>query len=233
MSGKDIRVRSSAGGEFDCYTATPAGDGKVPAIVLACAITGVDDDLRAIADEFAAHGYLAMAPDLFWRTIPGPLPRDHAGLVPRGQPRDEKITTGEADMADTLTELRKYPQFNGHAVAMGFCYGGPYAILSPKRLGYDGGVSCHGTRMLDYIHELEGVSKPVCIMWGDRDHAAPPEVLDAFRAVPARIKNVEVHVFPGVDHGYTMPGYTKGFHQQSRDFSMRRALSMLDGLRGQ
>ena len=34
---------------------------------------------------------------------------------------------------------------------MGFCYGGPYAILGPKRLGYAAGISCHGTQMLDYI----------------------------------------------------------------------------------
>ena len=120
MPGKDIRIRASGGGEFECYAVTPTVSGKVPAIVLACAINGVDGDVRAMADEFAAHGYLAMAPDLFWRTVPGPLVRGDARLAERGQPRDEKIRTGEADMADTLAELRKSPQFNGRAVAMGF-----------------------------------------------------------------------------------------------------------------
>ena len=80
---------------------------------------------------------------------------------------------------------------------MGFCYGGPYAILGPKRLGYDAGISCHGTQMLDYIKELDGVTEPVCIIWGDQDHRAPKEVLDAYRPVPARMKNVELHIFPG------------------------------------
>ena len=74
-------------------------------------------------------------------------------------------------MADTLAELRKLPQFNGRAATMGFCYGGPYAILGPKRLGYAAGISCHGTQMLDYIKELDGVTEPVCIIWGDQDHA--------------------------------------------------------------
>ena len=69
---------------------------------------------------------------------------------------------------------------------MGFCYGGPYAILGPKRLGYDAGISCHGTRMLDFIDELNGVTAPVCIIWGDQDHAAPAEVLDAYRAGAGR-----------------------------------------------
>src|SRR5438034_69760 len=79
----------------------------------------------------------------------------------------------------------KLPQFNGHAAAMGFCYGGPYAILGPKRLGYAAGISCHGSQMLDYIHELDGVGAPVCIIWGDQDHRAPAEVLNAYRAVPS------------------------------------------------
>ena len=102
MPSKDIKIRSSAGGEFDCYLATPAGAGKVPAIVLASAVHGVDEDVRALADQFAAHGTIAAAPDLFWRTVPGPLARDDDRTKSRSQPRLEKIRTGEADMADTL-----------------------------------------------------------------------------------------------------------------------------------
>jgi carboxymethylenebutenolidase len=116
---------------------------------------------------------------------------------------------------------------------MGFCYGGPYAILGPKRLGYDAGISCHGTRMLDFIGELDGVTAPVCIMCGDQDHAAPAEVLAAYRAVPARMPNAEVQIFPGVLHGYMMPGNAKAFSAPTRAFSMGRALAILEALRGE
>lgn len=232
MLSKTIRIRATAGAEFDCYLATPDTTEKAPAIVLAAAVHGVDKDIRAIADEFAANGYIAAAPDLFWRTIPGPLGRDDERTKERSQPRLERIKTGEADMRDTLAEVRKLPQSNGRAAAMGFCYGGPYAIIGPKRLGYDAGVSCHGTQLLDYIQELDGVTQPVCIIWGDQDHQAPPPVLDAYRAVPQRMKNVEVHIFPGVQHGYMMRENPKAFDQQTRDFSMAKALAILDGLRG-
>ena len=233
MPNKNVKIRSREGGEFDCYIATPGPGGKVPAIVLASAVHGVDQDMRAIADEFAAHGYIAAAPDLFWRSIPGPLARDDDRTKQRSQPRLERIRTGEADMADTLAEVRKQPQFNGRAAAMGFCYGGPYAILGPKRLGYDAGISCHGTQMLDFLKELDGVVQPVCIIWGDQDHAAPPEVQKAYRGVPSRMKNVEVHIIPGVLHGYMMRGNAKAFHQATYDFSMTRALAILSGLRGE
>src|SRR5467141_1764614 len=232
MLKKDTKIRSSEGPEFNCYVVTPEKEQKVPAVVLASAIHGVDKDLRGIADEFASHGYIAAAPDLFWRTVPGPLVRDDPRSTPRGQPRLEKIKTGERDLADVLPVLRKQPLFNGCAAVIGFCYGGPYAILGPKRLGYDAGISCHGSQMLDYIGELEGLARTVCIIWGDEDHQAPAEVLAAYRGAASRMKNLELHVFPGVLHGYMMPDNAKAFDRKTRDFSMARALAILEGLRG-
>ncbi len=230
MLKKDIKVRSSEGAEFDCYLVTPRTEKKVPAIVLASAIFGVDKDLRGIADDFASRGYIAAAPDLFWRSVPGPLVREDPRTAPRGQPRLEKIKAGERDLADVLAVLREQPLFNGRAAVIGFCYGGPYAILGPKRLGYDAGVSCHGSQMLDFIKELEGVRQPVCIIWGDQDHVAPANVLEAYRGVPARMKIVAVHIFPGVQHGYMMRGAPKAFDQKMYDFSMGRAVAILEGL---
>jgi carboxymethylenebutenolidase len=230
MPGQTIRI-SARDGAFDCYLATPASDAPTSAVVLASAIHGVDADIRAIADEFALAGFIAAAPDLFWRTIPGPLPREDKRAAERAQPRLPRIEAGEADMADTLAHLRGLPNFNGGAAAMGFCYGGPYAILGPKRLGYTAGISCHGTQLLDYIGELEGVTAPLCILWGDQDHVAPAAVLDAYRAVPPRMPNVEVHIFPGVQHGYMMPGHAGAFDAKARTFSMLRALNLLEGLK--
>ena len=89
-------------------------------------------------------------------------------------------------MTDTLAYLRTIGGFNGQAMAMGFCYGGPYAILGPKRLGYAAGISCHGTQMLDFAEELEGVDRPVCVIWGDRDHLAPVEVVEAYELAIGR-----------------------------------------------
>src|SRR5829696_5697445 len=233
MSGTTIKIRATEGGEFDCYLATPAGGDMAPAVVLACAIHGVDADIRQIADEFAAAGFIAAAPDLFWRTVPGPLGHDDRRAQERSQPRREKIETNERDLVDTLTYLRTLPQCNGRAATMGFCYGGPFAILGPKRLGYEAGISCHGTQLGDYIKELEGVTQPVCIIWGDLDHAAPPEVQQAYREVDARMPNVEVHIFPGVQHGYMMPGNPKAYSAETREFTMSRTLAILKGLRSE
>jgi len=231
MLGKNVKVQSSEGGEFDCYLVIPHVSGRVPAVVLASAVHGVDADITGIADELAAHGFIAAAPDLFWRTIPGPLSHDDDRTKQRSQPRLQRIKHGESDMQDVLSHLYKLPQFNGHAAVMGFCYGGPYAIIGPKRLGYAAGISCHGTQMLDYIDELDGATAPICILWGDRDHRAPQEVLDAYRQASSKLANLDVHVFPGVQHGYMMAGMSKAFDQRARNFSMRHAVEILQSLR--
>src|SRR5688572_7376627 len=144
MKSKDIRIKAADGKEFDLHIVAPEGNARVPAIVLTSAIHGVDDDLKAIAAEFAAKGYLAAAPDLFSRSVPGPLPHDDPKARPRGQPRLEKIKEGEQDLVAVRAALAKEPQWNGRVAVIGFCYGGPYTIIGPKRLGYDAGIACHG-----------------------------------------------------------------------------------------
>ena len=235
MPGKTIQIHGRADSDFDCYLPMPDARGPMPAVVLASAIHGVDRDLRNLADEFAAHGFIAAVPICSGARSPSLSPvvaADSELTTQRGQPRAEKIKTGEADMADTLAGLQALAEFNGRAAVMGFCYGGPYAILGPKRLGYAAGISCHGTRLQDYIGDLDGVTTPVCIIWGDDDNQAPPEVLDAFRAVPPRMSNVELHIFPGIKHAYMMPDAGAAFSKTTREFSMARALAILDGLRG-
>lgn len=227
---QDIRIRSSAGGAFDCYLVTPDKQQAVPAVVLASAIHGVDEDLRAIADEFASHGYIAAAPDLFWTSVPGALARNDPRSTPRGQPRLEKLKAGERDLVDVLAMLGDERLFNGRAALIGFCYGGPYAILGPQRLGYDAGISCHGTQMLDFLGDLEGIRKPVRIIWGDEDSVAPVAVLEAYRAAAARMSSVEVHVLPGVKHGYMMRGGGTAFDEKAYGFSMGHALQILGSL---
>jgi carboxymethylenebutenolidase len=133
-------------------------------------------------------------------------------------------------LIDTLRHLGTLPQFNGQAAVMGFCYGGPYAILGPKRLGYAAGICCHGSQMLDYLHELVGVREQVCLIWGDDDDRAPVEVLEAYRNLAASMENVEVHIFPRVRHGYMMRG-SPSFDRATHDFSIKRTREMLEGLK--
>ena len=149
MAGSTVKVPSSSGGAFDCYLALPASPAKTPPAP-SCSPAPSSASTRICAPSPTSSPRMATSPPR--PTCSGARCPDRSRTRtprtrPRGQPRLEKIKTGEADMADTLKHVRTLPQHNGRAVAMGFCYGGPYAILGPKRLGYDAGVSCHGSQM--------------------------------------------------------------------------------------
>jgi carboxymethylenebutenolidase len=225
-----VKIGSRDGGQFDCYLALPESRDRAPSLVLASAIHGVDADLRSLADEFASYGFIAAAPDLFWRSVPGPLSHGDPRAAQRARPRPEKIAAGETDLEDTLTFLRSLPNFGGRAAVMGLCYGGPYALIGPKRLGYSAGISCHGTNMLDYIGEADGLARPVSLLWGDQDEQAPPAVLKAYAELKRATSSISMRVFAGVRHGYMMRGNPSAFDLAARDASVATARAVLDKL---
>lgn len=230
MAGQMVAILSRQGRTFDAYLALPAGTAKTAAIVLCSSIHGIDGDHRAIADRFAGKGYIGLAPDLFWRTIPGALARDDPRSRERGEPREERIRTGEADLGDALSYLKTLTAFNGKAATMGFCYGGPYAIIAPKRLGYAAGISCHGSEMGNYAHELEGTTKPIAVFVGDADHASPPEVRATFAEASRKMANLEQHVLHGIKHGYMLRG-SASYDQAQHENTMARVLDIMASLK--
>ena len=145
MPGKTIKIRSTEGGEFDCYLAharrptTRCRPWCWPAPCTASTRTSASSPTNSPATASSRR-----RPTCSGARCRGRSATTTSAPQERSQPRLEKIKTGERDMADTLAHLRTLPQFNGRAATMGFCYGGPYAILGPKRLGYAAGISCHG-----------------------------------------------------------------------------------------
>ena len=232
MAGTDIKIKSSEGGEFDCYLATPESSSG-PAVIVVAAVNGVSQDIRDLTDDLAAKGYVAAAPDMFWRTDPGYIERTEEGqkrIRARSQPRAEVIETGVRDIADMRDFLKARTECNGKVAAIGFCYGGPYAILGPTRLGLDAGGSYHGTNFGDYADEMRKTTTPVLVHWGDEDHAAPPEVLDLYRGIDAEMDNLELHIFPGIKHGYMMAS-AEPYDADAFNYSWDSTLKMLDGLK--
>lgn len=233
MTGTDIKVKSSEGSEFDCYLATPDG-GRGPGVIVVAAVDGVSPDIRALTDDLAAHGFVAAAPDMFWRTDPGHIVRTEEGqkrIKARSQPRAEIIETGVRDVGDVAEFLSGRNECNGKIGAIGFCYGGPYAILGQTRFGLDAGCSYHGTNLGNYTGDLKKASNPLLIHWGDEDHAAPPELVEEYRGYDAEMDNMALHIFPGVKHGYMMAA-AAAYDADAFKYSWDQTLKIFDGLKG-
>jgi len=66
----DITIKTSDGGSMGAYQATPAS-GKGPGLVVIQEIFGINPWIRSVCDRYAQQGFVAVAPDLFWRIKPG------------------------------------------------------------------------------------------------------------------------------------------------------------------
>ena len=225
MPGQDIKIAASEGGQIDTYLSLP-GSGPAPAVIIVPHVFGVDPDTRKGADDLAARGFVVAAFDPFWRGDSGPLPRTEDGqtrAAARAQPRGELIEQGVQDLADVMADLKSRPECNGRIAVIGLCYGGPYAILGPARLGCDAGLSFHGTKVEDYLDDLDKVHVPLSLHWGDQDHAAPPEALERIQAATRDMQNVDITIYPGVLHGYSSPSSEKAWNPEAAEDSWRRA----------
>ena len=230
----DIRIAASGGGEFDCYLTLP-NSGPGPALIIMSSVYGIDKDVRAAADQLAAQGFVAAAPDLFWRGDSGPMPRTEEGVRrarERATDRENLIEQGVQDLADLMAELKRLPECNGRIAVVGLCYGGPYALLGPARLGCDAGFSFHGTGVENYLDALSDLGDtPIRLHWGDEDRVCPPDTLARIRAATEGMANVEITIYPGVHHGYTSPSNAKSWDEEAAENSWASALFVLDGLR--
>lgn len=231
MTGQHISISSSSGGQFDCYLATST-TGAGAGVVIMPSIFGVDKDVENDIDMLAAKGYFAASPDPFWRGDNGPKPRTEAGMQQaraRAQNRSDLMEWGVQDLADVIRQFEQHDGFNGKVAVIGLCYGGPFAILGPARLGCAAGISFHGTKVEDFIDELDDVHVPLTLHWGDDDHAAPMPVIDQFKTQADSRDNVNLSIYPGVQHGYTARSST-AWHDDAATHSWNSAFAILSTL---
>lgn len=204
-----INISSSDGGEFEAYIAMPTVE-KAPAIIAISDILGLQEDFKRLCDDFAKSGYIVIAHDCFWRTDdPGVMPLTEEGKsrgLARAQPRQERIEAGMQDIADITAYLKSLPECNGKVAVMGFCYGGPYAILGPARLGLDAGIAFHGSDMHLWIDEFAEVKVPSTLHWGENDHLLSAENLQLFKETTDQNSNIDLHIYDDAPHGYSVPG---------------------------
>ncbi len=194
-----IELTAADGFVFPCYRASPQALPK-GAIVVLQEIFGVNSHVRAVADGYAAAGYLALAPATFHRA--------QAGVELAYEPED--MTVGIAlktaienlsspgvmqDIQAAIDEAAKA----GKVGIVGYCWGGLLTWRSACLLkGLSAAVPYYGGGMTT---ETEAARHPVCPVlahFGDQDHWIPSETVTSFKsAQPA----VQVQVY-GANHGF-------------------------------
>ena len=208
VSCEETDVETSEG-RFGAYLAAPADAGHV-AIVVLQEIFGVNANIRGIVDDFAANGYPAMAPDLFWRQGSG-IALDSA--TTEGRERAMELLKGlrlEQSVLDAAAAVRalreRFPAVSRIA-AVGYCYGGGVAFLMAARGVVDAGISYYGTGIAAMLGELDGLEKRLLLHVAKDDHVCPPEAQEAIKTAATVTRGLmEVVNYPGVGHAFARKG---------------------------
>ena len=226
MSGKTIKYGTRDGEAFDGYLTKPGIDDPLPGIVIITAIFGTDDDMIRLSDGWASEGFIVSVPDIFWRVLPGST-ADHA--VGRDRMGKFDVEQGMKDIEDVVADLNNRPECNGKVGMLGFCFGGRYVHLSAARLGIDAGAAFHGTAIGKNLEETNKITCPMSLHFGENDPVVPMEEVNAIKAAYAGKTNVDIAVYEGAGHSFSMPsnqGYDADVANASREAALTLFRSM-------
>ena len=203
-SWREIQV---ADGSFKAYVAEPAGAPKAGVVVIQ-EIFGINEGIRGKADWLASQGYLAIAPDLFWRLEPGVELTDKTEADwARAFDLMKRFDGGKGvgDIQATLTFARA--AFGVSKVgAMGYCLGGLLAYLTGCNTDADASVGYYGVSIEQQLAQAEKARHPVMLHVAGKDQFVPPAAQEQIKAGLAGNPHFSIHVYPEQDHAFTRVG---------------------------
>lgn len=190
-TGETVQLQAADGHRLCAYRAEPAGRAR-GGVVIVQEIFGVTRHIRAVADQYAAAGYLALAPALFDR-----VERD--ADVPYTDAARGFALVQRLDRAATLLDVGAAVAALGTAGrvgVVGFCWGGALAYSAACHLPIAAAVAYYGGRLPQLLADTPRC--PVMFHFGERDTHIPMSDVEQVRAAyPAGI----YHLYPA-DHGF-------------------------------
>jgi carboxymethylenebutenolidase len=192
-------------GDFAAYIARP-DTLSAPAVVVLQELFGVNADIREHCDVLAKLGFIAVAPDLFWRQEPGvdldvrsQQAWDHGLRLYQAYDRD----AGVRDIADTIKATAALPACDGKVAVLGYCLGAMMAFLSAVRGKVDAVVAYHGGDTDKYLGEAGGLHAPLLMHLGEEDEFISKPAQAAIKAALAGKPDVAIYSYPGQRHAFS------------------------------
>jgi carboxymethylenebutenolidase len=190
-------------GGMPAFLARPEGAPR-PAVLVIQEAFGLNGHIRDVTQRIAGEGYVALAPDLYWRGGKGRSVayEDLAEAIRIMQTlKDPEVVT---DVGSAIAYLEKQPFARADRIGItGFCMGGRVSYLVACELAdkiraaapfYGGGIPIDRTAKL---------KAPVLAFFGEQDGFIPLAFVEQLRAEAAKQKKqVEIVVYPGAGHGF-------------------------------
>ncbi|RSV18224.1 dienelactone hydrolase family protein [Sphingomonas sp. ABOLG] len=191
-------------GSFKAYRADPAGT-PTAAIIVIQEVFGVNPGIRQKCDRLAEQGYLAIAPDLFWRIAPGvelnpDIPEElQRGLDLFGQFDQD---AGIRDIEATIHATRSLLGGSGKIGAVGYCLGGRLAFMTACRTDIDASVGYYGVGIDGLLGEKHAIANPVLLHIAGEDGFVDKATQQKMHEGLDDHPKVTLYDYPGEDHGF-------------------------------
>ena len=200
----DITI-SGGDGDFSAYLAAPAG-GNGPGILVIQEIFGVNADMHAHCDNFAAQGYFALSPDIFWRQEPGIQLTDKTDA--EWQRAFElyqgfDVAKGMEDLFASLSHLRGIDGCSGKTGTVGYCLGGLLAYLMACQSDAECNVGYYGVGIDERLDQASNITAPTLLHIAEEDEYVNKEAQETIKQGLADHSNVTIYSYPGANHAFT------------------------------
>ncbi|AWM91677.1 carboxymethylenebutenolidase [Pseudomonas sp. 31-12] len=190
-------------GTFGAYLAIPHTR-KGPGIVLIQEIFGVNEHIRSVAEQYAADGYLVIAPDLFWRNGHRiELTYDEAGWKRAVELMNATdIDKAQADIKLAIDALDAQPGLEGGIASIGYCFGGLLSYLTATNGLVDVAIAYYGGGIQNYLDRADEIEVPLLMHFGEQDSHISLEAVEKIAERFENNDNVEIVVYPEAEHGF-------------------------------
>jgi carboxymethylenebutenolidase len=209
MPGQNISLRAGSGAEFTAYLAAPDTQlqtARASAVLVLQEIFGVNAFVRGVCDRFAEAGFMAIAPDLFWRQEPGvqlsEKQLEQALRLLQGLDQEQAID----DCSDAIGYISALPDFSGRIGVVGYCLGGKLAYLLAARSKVDAAVSYYGVGIENALGEAQSLTAPLLLHIAAEDPLCPATAQASIYAALENIAGVRIEIHPGVGHAFARRG---------------------------
>jgi carboxymethylenebutenolidase len=227
--GQKITIDMNGAGTAAAYLASPES-GRGPGVMVLPEIAGVNFHLRAVVDYFAALGYVALAPNMFWRLDPV-AEQDYSkegslkSIAFHERYNDDE---GVEDLAIVANYIRSRPECTGKLGSVGYCFGGRMGYLAGVHNGLDAVASLYPT----FIERCLDLAPRVTFPWSchlpEHDPLETPEAQTKILAAFKNHKNVEIHRYPGAHHAFDSDAARKVYDRFASQLANSRVALFFD-----
>ncbi|HVB52969.1 MAG TPA: dienelactone hydrolase family protein [Candidatus Acidoferrales bacterium] len=228
IRAETLSIAGHGGDQIEAYLAQPLDEDRVGAVVVIHHMPGYDSWSKEVTRTFAAHGYLALCPNLYSRDAPGASPDDAAAAVrAKGGVPDERLV---GDVGGAAAHLRSLSASNGKVGVIGYCSGGRQSFLSACSLPLDAAVVCYGAfivgdppegmphKATSLLHLAPQLHCPVLGLFGAEDKFPSPEQVAVLeRTLKDQGADFEFHTYPDAGHAFFSPDRPSFRHEAAKE----------------